>query len=213
MGFSAEQLANASLALQIGGVASSTFGSYYGAATQKANLYGQAGVAESNARIAELQAQDELAKGQHQIGKLTLAAGQMKSSQRASMAANGVDLGVGNAAEVQASTDLMKEVDMQTAELNAIKGAWGYRAQKANFENEAYAARASAKGIKPLMSAATTLIGGASQVAASWNAVKQTSTQSPPSQSGEINSRAKAFKYRPAMNPDAYYLSGGKSAW
>lgn len=206
MGFSAEQLANASLALQIGGVASSTFGSYYGAATQKANLYGQAAVAESNARIAELQAQDELAKGQNQIGKLTLAAGQMKSSQRASMAANGVDLGVGNAAEVQASTDLMKEVDMQTAELNAIKGAWGYRAQKANFENEAYAARASAKGINPLLQGATTLIGGASQVASNWQAAKKSGAFDKPIQT-------KPYKSDPDLIQDTYYFKGGNASF
>ena len=61
MGFSAAQLANASLALQVGGLASDTVGSYYGAATQKINLGAQAAAAESNARIAELQAQDQLA--------------------------------------------------------------------------------------------------------------------------------------------------------
>lgn len=114
-------MADAAMALQIGGVASQTFGSYFGAATQKANLYGQANTADANARMAELGAQDELARGQHQIGKLSLQAGQIKSSQRAAMAANGVDLGVGNAAEVQASGDLIKEQDIQTAQLNAIK--------------------------------------------------------------------------------------------
>lgn len=215
MGFSAGQMADAAMALQIGGVASQTFGSYFGAATQKANLYGQANTADANARMAELGAQDELARGQHQIGKLSLQAGQIKSSQRAAMAANGVDLGVGNAAEVQASGDLIKEQDIQTAQLNAIKSAWGYRAQKANYENEAFAARASAKGISPLLQAGTTLIGGASQVASNWYATKKSGAldKQPDQQTGAINSRAKAFPYRSGMNQDAAYLSGNNPNW
>lgn len=220
MGFSAGQMASASMALQLGGLASQTFGSYYGAATQKINLGAQADAADANARLAELGAQNELLQGQHQIGKLTLASGQMKSRQRTAMAANGVDLGVGNAAEVQAGTDLMKEVDVQTAQLNAIKGAWGYRAQAVNYQNEAMAARAGAKGINPLMQAGTTLIGGASTVAANWQAYKKagvwdTQQQAQQAQSGTINHSAKAFKYnRPQRSEQAVYLApNGMNLW
>ena len=125
MGFSSSQLASASLIGQIGGGVTSAIGSYYSAATQKATLQGQAAVADVNARIAELGAQSALYQGQQQVGAVSLNAGRMKSAQRAAMAANGIDLGVGSAVELQASTDIMKEIDMATIEANAMRSASG----------------------------------------------------------------------------------------
>jgi hypothetical protein len=173
MGFSASPLATASLIGSVGGALTSSIGSYYGAATQKAMLSGQAGVADINARIAELGAQSALMQGQRQIGSLTLKAGQLKGRQRAALAANGVDLGVGSAAELQASADTMKEIDKTTLELNAILNAWGYRNQAINFQNEALVRRATARAISPFGSAMTSLLGSAGQVAGSWYALSK----------------------------------------
>ncbi|HNQ56829.1 MAG TPA: hypothetical protein PKH27_04825 [Candidatus Desulfobacillus denitrificans] len=168
MGFNASQLATASLIGQIGGGVTSAIGSYYGAATQKATLKGQAAVADINARIAELGAQSALYQGQRQAGAVSLNAGRMKSAQRAAMAANGIDLGVGSAVELQASTDIMKEIDMATIEANAMRSAFGYRTQAINFENEAMAKRATAGAVSPFGSAAGSLLGSAGSVAGSW---------------------------------------------
>ena len=168
MGIPSAQLAQASMVGQIGGAATSAIGSYFGAATQKAVLNGQASVADSNARISELGAQSALMQGQQQVGALTLRAGQLKSSQRAAMAANGIDLGTGNAAELQASTDIMKEIDANTLTANAVRSAWGYRTQAMNFKNEALTRRASAGAISPGMAAASSLLGSAGSVASSW---------------------------------------------
>lgn len=88
-------------------------------------------VGQVNAQIAEMGAQAELQKGEHQVASLTLQAGQLKGRQRAAMAANGIDLGEGNAAEIQASTEIMKEIDKNQIEQNAIRSAWGYRTQGA----------------------------------------------------------------------------------
>ena len=54
-------------------------------------------MAEINAHLSELSAQQALFQGQNEIAKLTRGAGQLKSKQRVAMAANGIDLGVGNA--------------------------------------------------------------------------------------------------------------------
>lgn len=200
MGFISNQLATASLIGQIGGGVTSAIGSYYSAAAQKSTLKGQAAVADANARIAdanasvvratagvnariaELGAQSTLLQGQQQVGALTLKAGQLKSSQRAALAANGVDLGVGSAAEIQASTDIMKETDALTISANAVRNAFGYRAQAMNFENEALTAqsngwayradaenkRVTAGAISPFGSAMGSLLGSAASVASSW---------------------------------------------
>ena len=168
MGFTSSQIATASLIGQIGGGVTSAIGSYYSASANRAALKSQAAVADVNARIAELGAQSALNQGQHQVGALTLEAGQLKSSQRAAMAANGIDLGVGNAVEVQATTDLMKEIDANTLKANAVRSAWGYRTQGVNFQNEALMKRATAGAISPFGSAAGSLLGSAASVAGSW---------------------------------------------
>lgn len=104
--------------------------------------------AEANAKISEMGAQSALAQGQQQIASLTLKAGQIKSTQRAAMAANGIDLGEGNAAEVLASTDIMKEIDKNQIEANAIRTAWGYRTQgvAAQIEGNTQAVQIQIKG-------------------------------------------------------------------
>ena len=168
MGFNASQIATAGLIGQVGGMATSAIGSYFSAATQKATLKGQAAIADTNARIAELGAQSVLLQGQQQVGALSLNAGRLKSAQRAAMAANGIDLGVGSAVELQASTDIMKEIDMATVEANAVRGAFGYRTQAMNFENEAMAKLATAGAISPFGAMSTSLLGSVGSVAQSW---------------------------------------------
>lgn len=166
--FSQTQLAQMSLTGQVAGMLTSTIGSYYSANLQKSNLKFQADMAEVNARISEQSAQSALNQGQRQAGQISMRAGQIKSGQRATMAANGIDLGTGSAAEVQASTDIMKEIDMDTAEANAVRAAFGYRMQETNSLNEAQMKRSASDSISPFSSAATSLLTGATSVAANW---------------------------------------------
>lgn len=160
--------ATSATALQFAGLASNTIGSYYSAKNQKASFEYQAHMADLNAKLSEMSAQQELLKGERQIGALTLKAGQLKSSQRAAMAANGIDLGVGSAAEIQASTDLMKEIDANTIHANSVRDAWGFRMQGVNFQNDAIMKRGAASAINPGMAAFGTLLTGAGSVAQSW---------------------------------------------
>lgn len=138
------------------------------AKSQKSSLQFQRDMAQVNARNAERSAESVLDQGQQQIGALTMRAGQIKSSQRAAMAANGVALDEGNAVETQASTDLMKEIDMNTIQANAVRSAWGFRMQGVNYANQGVMAGASASAINPGTSAATFLMGSAGSVAQSW---------------------------------------------
>lgn len=187
MGFSPATMGIMSLGSQIGGTLMSASGSYYGAKSQVAALKGQAKIAESNARISEINAriselgaQSALQQGKHQVADLTMRAGQLKGRQRASMAANGVDLNVGSAAETQASSDILKEIDKGTIRLNAVRDAFGYRTQALNQTAQAGMARADAagmragaSGISPGGSAFSTLLGGATQVASNWYKMDQ----------------------------------------
>lgn len=182
MGFNPTQLAGMSLASSIGGAVTGGIGSYFGAATQKANLRGQSAVLEANARIsdanariAELGAESALQQGQYEVARHTLQVGQLKSRQRVALAANGVDVGSASAAEIQASTEILKDMDVRTIESNAMRSAWGYRTQglnaqteAANQRSQAVAARAMGSAISPIGSTTTSLLGSVGNVASSW---------------------------------------------
>jgi len=165
-------IGTASIALQAAGLAASTVGSYYSAKAQKRQLAFDASMADINARISELGAQSALDQGQRQVGALTMQAGNLKSRQRAAMAANGIDLGEGNAAEIQASTAIMSEMDKNTLEANAVRTAWGYRTQGVNFQNQAVMDRATAGAISPFGAGVSSLLTGSGQVASNWYALK-----------------------------------------
>ena len=131
-------------------------------------------------RGAERTAQSVLDQGQKAIGNLTMRAGKVKSAQRAAMAANGIDLGEGNAAEVQATTDLMKEIDSNTLEANAIRSAWGYRMEGINratdvlnYESQARMQGATGDSISTSQAGMNSLMSGATNVASNWYALRR----------------------------------------
>lgn len=176
--------ATASIAMMGAGAASSTIGSYFGAKNQKSLLNGQAELADINARIAELSAVGELSRGRAQTNAIGLQHGQLKSRQRTALAANGVDMGEGSAAEVQTSGDMMSEIDRNTAEANAVRSAWGYRAQATNLKNDALVKRATAGGISPGMQAFSTLLSEGGKVAGSWYGMNKVGAFNSPSNGG-----------------------------
>lgn len=151
-------------ALNAGYSAKSTLlGASYAEAMARINANSIRNTAEVNARISEMGAQSALAQGEQQSNVLSLKAGQLKSSQKAAMAANGIDLGVGSAAEVQASTDLMKEIDMNQIQANAVRNAWGYRTQGAIAQSEGITQSANAE-IRGRMEATNIRTNGAAEL-------------------------------------------------
>lgn len=156
------------LTLQAAGMGMKAIGAYGTAQSNKSALGFQAAVDDLNAASSERSAESALAAGQFQEQNALLRSAQLKSTQRANLASSGVDLGVGSALNVLNSTDYMGQVDASTIAANAVKQAWGYRSQATNFENEAIAKRATAKGVNPWVDAATSLLGGAGNVASSW---------------------------------------------
>ena len=178
------QLAQMSLIGQVGGMFSSAIGSYFSAQSQKSSLKFQADMADINARMSEQSAQSALFQGQQQVGQITMQAGRIKSAQRAGQAANGIDLGEGSAAEVRASTDIMKEIDANTATANAVRSAWGYRTQAVNSQNDALMKRAQGEAVSPFSSATSSLLGSAGNVASSWYMMNKVGAFDSPSTGG-----------------------------
>ena len=164
----AAYLPMASLGMQAAGAAMGTVGSYYSAQNTKSNLQLQANLADTNAQIAELGAQSALAQGAKEEQRSRLQTTALKKSQRVALAANGVDLGQGSAAELLTSTDLMGDIDANTIKANAVRSAWGYRTQATNYQNQALMNRASAGAISPGAGAVASLLGSAGSVGQSW---------------------------------------------
>lgn len=123
----------------------------------------QANIARINAQMMERQYQATLRASESVIVSKTMAAGRVKSAQRAALAANGIAVGEGSAAEMQASTDIVKEMDVNQIKSNALAEAWGYRWKGLDYENQAL--QAEAKKANQWDVFGTTLLGGASQVA------------------------------------------------
>ena len=162
------------MGLQGMGAASSALGAYFGAQSNQLTLQGTADTADINARMLESAAQSTLLIGQREEQKSRIATANLKSKQRAALAANGVDLGVGSAENVLTTTDYMGEVDANTINANAVKSAFGYRTQAVNETNKARSSRAAASAISPETAMFTSLIGSAGQVAPGWYKLGQT---------------------------------------
>ena len=168
--------------MSIGGAVTGAIGAYYNAQNQKAQLESQASslrfqadISQLNAVQAEFTAQQIMRVGQQKQGQVSLRAGKIKSSQRASMAARGIDLGVGSAVETIATTDLMKEIDMLTVNAETVRSAEAARLQRQNYltasamqDVSASNLMGSAASISPFMSAGTSLLGSAGSVANAW---------------------------------------------
>lgn len=169
----ASQAASTAQTLQVGGAVVGAIGAIASVASQRLALRGAAAIAEINAGVAERAAQQEMQRGQDLIAQATERAGQVKGAQRAAMAANGIDLGEGSAAEILTSTDLAKEHDMQTIEANAVRAAWGHRMNATSLTNQARTDRAGADSMSPLLAGTSSLLSSAGQIAGSWYAMNK----------------------------------------
>lgn len=116
-------------------------------------------VAENNAKLAEYQARQALRQGAAEEQALRLRTAQMKGTQRATMAARGIDLTEGSPLEILTSTDYMGERDALTARDNALRTAWGYRQEAANYK---------AGKVSVGMAGLTAAVTSAPMVASSW---------------------------------------------
>lgn len=168
----------AGYSMQAAGLVMSAVGSYYSAKSQKLAMEAQARTAEFqsklsgvNERIARRAAADTFMAGRKQIAMMTLQAGLAKSGQAASMAARGIQAGVGSARDVMASMDFARQSDALQIDSNATRQAGAQLMESTQFgiqgmmqRAQARNIRAQAKGINPWMAVAGTLMGGGGQM-------------------------------------------------
>lgn len=147
-------------------------------------------IADNNRQISEWQAIDAVRRGDLDIQGMQLDTAAVKGTQRATMAARGIDITEGSANDVLTTTDWSAAVDQQTVRDNARRAAWGYRVQGASYVNEANAHRDTAanmrysastarpipvaRTVSPTSAAAVSLLAGSGQVASTWYQMNKT---------------------------------------
>lgn len=112
--------------------------------------------AETNARLAEMQAEDSIKRGDKAAGRYKASVSQAIGKQRAALAAQGIDVNSGSASEVQAETARIGTEDVMTIKNNAWREAWGFKVSALNSRSEGAMAELAGKNAAD----ATLLSGG-----------------------------------------------------
>ena len=138
---------------------------YQGAAANAQARY-EADVAQEN-RKHELAARDDaFRRGEIEQMRHYRQLSQRLGLQRASLAASGLDVNFGSAADLQTDTMLLGYEDSSIIAENTMREAKGYEINAANYTMQGRAARSrgTAALVGAGLSTASTILGGASQV-------------------------------------------------
>jgi hypothetical protein len=98
-------------------------------------------ILDQNAETSDLEAADAIARGNEASLRLGTDTKQAVGSSRASMAAQGLDLGVGSAAQIPGEIKAAGALDQLTIQNNARREAWGFQVQAQDERNQANLAR------------------------------------------------------------------------
>ena len=150
------------------GALSGAVGNYYNAQAQKNTFATQAELARINSEVAELGRQSTLEQGTRAASRVKMRGSKIKSQQRASQAASGIDLNVGSAKELRVSTDIMKEADADEIMRSSLFKSFGYDWQRESMLNQSRMAAIASDSVSPTRAAVSSLITGAGKVGASW---------------------------------------------
>lgn len=141
---------NVALTASLAGSLIGAYGQYQAGETQ-------ADIANVNAKQAEQQAADAASIGAVEEERYRRQVAALQGRQRAAFAGNGVDFTSGTPLGVLTETAKTGELDALTIRTNAMRQAWGYKAQAANYRAEGALARRSSR----YNAASTVLTGGA----------------------------------------------------
>jgi hypothetical protein len=101
----------------------------------------QADLADSNAAIADLQAQDAVARGAEDESRFRTQIRGSIGAERAGIAAGNIDVSYGSAVDVQADAAYLGELDALQLRTNAKREAWGFEVQADDLRKRATIAR------------------------------------------------------------------------
>lgn len=172
-----------------------TVGGFLGARSQARGVEDQASYAAQaytqNASLADQAAADAIARGHEAELRQRTATSGLIGSQRASLAASGVQVDTGSAKDVQADSAYLGELDALMIRNNARREAYGYQVQavqdRAAAQNALRAGSNEAASIRN--NATSSLLTGALQGYQSYTQLRTTSpTRSVPASGSALDS-------------------------
>lgn len=130
---------------------------YSSASAQKKGLRAESAIARQNAGIEEQRGRNSIELGRQQIEQLQQQGAQLESTQKNTMADNGIDVSTGSAIDILAGTRQLTNADVDTMRYNAALESWGHQVNATNYTNQANMAYAQSKNISPMRSGLMTL--------------------------------------------------------
>ena len=136
---------SATSALTYASLAGTLISGLYGAYSQNEAGKMNAQMASENARQADAAALDATQRGAAEANKHRQNARRMIASQNAALAANGLDISSGSALTQTTDTAALGEIDARTATDNALREAYGYSVNGANYRTQGAMAKAQGR--------------------------------------------------------------------
>lgn len=151
--------------LLIAGAAVSSIGTGFSALQANAQGNYQARVADQNARLSAEAARSQQDATRQELQTHWRRQAQLQGQQRVAMAAGGLDLGFGNAADLSADTAMLSREDAQRIIDQGNNAVKGFDIETSNFRSQAQASRQAASGalVEGAFGVATTALSGAQQ--------------------------------------------------
>lgn len=153
------------------GIVPAVIGGLMSGKAKQEQLQYQAGVAHLNAQIAKQNEDYARAVGEVEAQQSGLKTKAEIASTRAIQGASGLDVNTGSASRVQQSEREIGWEDQSVIRANAAHRAYGYQVEEAQdtAQEKMYLQGAKTAKTAGLIEAATSLIGGASNVASKWS--------------------------------------------
>lgn len=159
----------APLAIVAAGAAAvtSAAGQIMGGLQQKAQGKYEAQVANMNRGLAVDAAHQSVIAGQDERRDFWRKVSSLKGQQVAAMAANGIDVGFGSGERIQQDTQMLANDDAKNLSRQIEERTRGHLIEASNYHQQGVAAKARGKAAftNSLFGAASSLLGGASQIA------------------------------------------------
>ena len=89
-----------------------------------------------NRKLANINAEDAIDRGEEQVGDFKQEAARLKGSQRAALAAQGIDVDSGSAAGIQYETEKQIDTDISRIRNNAWREAWGFKVESTSLQQQ-----------------------------------------------------------------------------
>jgi hypothetical protein len=151
------------IVLMAAGAVAGAYSSYRQTAAQKEAARYNKGVAQQNAQLQELQAQDAEARGRLEEDAYRKRLGQIQGSQATALAGTGVQLGTGSALDLRRDLDIAGGLDALAIRQNTAREAYSMRLGALSSRAQSRLHGLEQKSANPYQAAGLSLLGSAAQ--------------------------------------------------